>query len=159
VPVNIYGKRPLSRLEAGLYGGIAAILIAVLAHRLLDVMELAERSAMEATVLSLNAAVTTQLAYEVMRGRVPNTPAWARRNPFELAKMSAPNFAGEVESSSSLERGTWAYDPARAELIYLPRLRTGLHTSDPDGAVRFRAVVKQGGLAYMLVPTSAYTWE
>jgi hypothetical protein len=159
VPLGIYGRRPLTRLEAALYGGIAAILITFLAYRLLDVMERAERWSMEATILQLNAAVTTRLAYEAMQGAVSTAPEWVRRNPFELAKMSAPNFAGEVESSGSLERGTWAYDPTRAELIYLPRLRSGLHTSDPDGAVRFRAVVKQGGFGYMLVPTSPYMWE
>ena len=159
--MRIYGHRPLTRLEAALYGGIAAVLIAVMAHRLLDVMELAERSAMQATVNQVNAAVTTRLAYEVMRGEVRNVPAWARRNPFELARMSPSNFLGEVESTKpgSLERGSWAFDPSRAELVYLPRLRTGLHTTDPEGALRFRSIVSPNGMGYMLVPASPYRWE
>jgi hypothetical protein len=161
VPLSIYGRRPLTRLEAALYGGIAAILITFFAYRLLEVMELAERTAMEATVNKLNAAVNTRLAYEVMRGTVANAPAWAMRNPFELGNVSAGNFAGEVDSArpGALERGTWAFDASRAELIYLPRLGAGLQTSDPQGAVRFKAIVGRNGMGYMLVPTSPYRWE
>ena len=161
MPFNIYGRRPLTRLEAALYGGIAAILITVLAYRLLDVMELAERLAMEATVNKLNAALSTRLAYEVMRGTVSDAPKWATRNPFALANISPPNFIGEVDSTlpGALERGAWAFDASRAELVYLPRLHTGLETADPDGAVRFKGVVERHGMGYMLVPTSPYKWR
>jgi hypothetical protein len=157
----MYGRRRLTKLEAALYGGIAAVLIVVLAYWLLEVMELAERSAMEATVYQVNAAVSTRLAFEVMRGGATNLQGWARRNPFKLANMSPPNFAGEVDSvgPGTQERGTWAFDASRAELVYLPRLRTGLQTSDPEGAVRFKASVSSTGMGYTLVPASPYRWE
>jgi hypothetical protein len=159
--MRIYGRRPLTRLEAALYAGIAAILIAVFASQLFDYMEIAERSAMQATISNLIAAINTRLAYDVMRGETGNVAAWARRNPFELAKVSSTNFSGEVDASTlgSLERGRWAYDVSRAELVYLPRLRRGLETSDPDGILRFRAVIDPRGFGYSLVPTPVYRWN
>ncbi len=159
--MRIYGHRPLTRFEAAVYAGIVAILLAVFASQLLDYMEIAERSAMQATVSNLNAAINTRLAYDVMRGKVDNVSAWARRNPFELAKVSTSNFTGEVEASTlgALERGRWAYDVSRAELVYLPRLRRGLETSDPDGILRFRAVVNPRGFGYALVPAPGYRWN
>jgi hypothetical protein len=159
--VRIYGARPLTRLEAAIYGTIAALLVGLFASRMLEAMELAERTAMQATVARLNAAITARLAYEVMRGEVGNVQAWTRRNPFELARMSPGNFSGTFEApvSGALERGSWAFDVARAELIYAPRLRTGLQTSDPDGFVRFHGVAAANGMGYALVPAMSYRWE
>ena len=159
MPLAIYGRRRLTRLEAALYGGIAAVLIAVVASHLLDLMEAAERLAVESTINQVNGAVTARLAYEVMRGDA-NVRSWERRNPFDLARLSPRNFVGEVDSMQpgALERGTWAFDPARAELVYFPRRQSGLQTADPDGALRFKAVVNNG-IRYVLVPTSPYKWE
>jgi hypothetical protein len=159
--VKIYGRRPATKLEAALYAGIAAIFIGVFASELLDYMEIAERSAMQATLANLVAAINTRRAYEVMRGETGNVSDWPRRNPFELAKASAGNFAGERDTlgPDALARGTWAFDAVRGELVYLPRLRRGLETSDPEGALRFRAVVDPRGFGYRLEPTAPYRWN
>ena len=159
--MRIYGARRLTRLEAALYGGIAAVLIGLLAERLLDAMEIAERTTMQATVARLNAAITTRLAYEVMRGEVGDVQAWTRRNPFDLAHVSPQNFAGAFDAPvpGTLQRGSWAFDVARAELVYSPRLRIGLQTSDPDGFLRFHGVAGANGMSYSLVPATPYRWE
>jgi len=157
----MYGRRPLTRLEAGLYAVIGALLIAVVAERLLDYMEVAERSSVQATVANLTAAINTRLAYEVMRGEIDNVSGWARRNPFDLARASASNFAGEMDTSPAggLERGVWAFDVVRAELVYRPRLHRGLETSDPTGALRFRAVIDERGFGYRLLADPPYRWN
>jgi hypothetical protein len=159
--VRIYGLRRASKLEAALYGGIAGIFIAVFASELLDYMEIAERAAMQATLGNLVAAINTRLAYEVMRGEIGNVSSLQRRNPFELAKASVGNFSGEMDTlvRGALVRGTWAFDANRGELVYLPRLRRGLETSDPEGALRFRAVVDPRGFGYRLEPASPYRWD
>ena len=159
--MRIYGGRPLSRLEAGLYTAIAGVVLAIFASRLLHYMEAAERAAMEATVTQIMSRASTRLAYAVMRGQAEDVSTWSKRNPFEIAGLSPRNFVGEVDPArlENLERGTWAYDARRGELIYLPRLRSGLETFDPAGALRFRVVVGPGGMSYMLVPTSPFTWE
>ena len=159
--LRIYGRRHLTRLEAALYGGIAAILIAVVAERLLDYMELAERTSVEATVNQVMSAANTRLAYATIRGEALNLEAWNRRNPFELAGMSPVNFVGEIDlaQASNLARGSWAFDRERAELVYQPRLGLGLHTTDPHGALRFRGGLVPGALGYRLVPASPYRWD
>lgn len=154
--MKLYWARPLTRLEAVLYGSIAAILVAFLAEQLLDAMEVAERTAMQATVAQLNSAISARLAYEVMRGEVGDVQAWTRRNPFELARARQGNFVGEV---AALAPGSWAFDSDRAELVYSPRVHLGLHTADPEGLLRFRGVASYNGMGYMLVPTSPYRWE
>lgn len=145
VPLRIYGRRPLTRLEAGLYAVIVGVLIAVLMERLLDQMALAERSTVETTLNNLMSAVNTRLAYERMRGQAPNLEAWVRGNPFELAGASPGNFAGEIDAvqAADLARGSWAFDRDRGELVYLPRLPIGLIT---EGALRFRADLGNGGV-------------
>lgn len=157
----MYGRRPLTRLESALYAGIAAILVGVFCRQMLYYMEVAERIAMEATVNQLISAINTRLAYEVMRGEVGNVPAWVRRNPFELARASPANFRGELGASppGALERGFWAFESSRAELVYFPRLHLDLQTDDPDAALRFKAVVPPDAMGYRLVLTSPYRWE
>lgn len=157
----IYGRRPLTRLEAALYAVIAAILIAIVVERLLDYMEIAERSSVQATIANLTAAINTRLAYEVMRGEIGNVSDWPRRNPFDLAHASASNFAGEMDTSAAgaMTRGAWAFDVVRGELVYRPRLHRGLETTDPTGALRFRAVIDARGFGYRLDADPPYRWN
>jgi len=161
MPLQIYGRRPLSLLEAGLYAGFAAILLTFVSIHLLEIMEMAERLAVEATLSQVVSGVSSRLAVDALRGGAADPAALARRNPFDLAGMSVPNFVGEIggRESAALSKGSWAFDAERAELVYLPRLSSGLHTSDPEGALRFRAVVGPRGLSYTLAPTNPYRWE
>jgi hypothetical protein len=151
----MYWRRRLTRLEAAVYGVIAAILLAVSASRLLDLMEIAERAAVETTVTRVNAALNIRLAYELVRGNKPDANAWLRRNPFELADAWPPNFVSGVEpfDLSAIERGSWSYDQGRAELIYLPRSRAILDLAKADRALRFRLVQRPSDRTYVLVPT------
>jgi hypothetical protein len=153
------GRRPLTPLEAGIYASLVAIFVTVFATRMLSYMEAAERAMMEVTVTRLMSAASVRRAYGVLRGEADEAAAWTKRNPFELVGFPPPNFSGEIDplQPRPLERGSWAFDPVRGELIYLPRLHSGLETSDPDGALRFR--VEISGARYMLVPTPPYRWQ
>jgi hypothetical protein len=157
----MYWRRPLTRMEMALSAAVVAVVMAVFLGRLLDYMELAERSNMETTVSHINSGINTGLAYDMLEGRSVNIAARLKRNPFELARMSPTNFLGEVDGPdlASLEKGSWIYDRGRNELIYLPKRRRGLHTEDPHGAIRFRLAQARSEAPYMLVPTSIYTWE
>jgi hypothetical protein len=134
----VYWRRRLGRLEIALYTAIVAIAAAVFIERLLYHLELAERSAMDLTVSRLNSAINTRLAYDLLSGRSIDAPAALERNPFQLAGMSPTNFHGEVDHPylPGLERGSWVFDRSRKDLIYLPRLRRGLRSDDPDEAIR-----------------------
>lgn len=156
----MYGRRPLTRLEGALYGIVGAILLAVFAERLLAYMELAEKTAMQATVSNLTSAINARVALEMVHGRAPPPGRWSGRNPFEIAGATA-GIARPLGSQAvaDLDRPSWTYDAERGEVIYRPRLYRGLLTQDPDGALRFRLTPHPAGVGYRLVSTSSYEWD
>jgi hypothetical protein len=118
-------------------------------------MELAERTAMEVTVMNVNSALVVRSALAMLAGQ--GIPAGA--NPFDLAGASPPNFLGDLRSPDlgTLERRTWIFDIDSKELVYLPRLHRTLVTQDPHQALRFHAV--SDGKSTKLVPTTEYSWQ
>jgi hypothetical protein len=159
VTTYMYGRRPLTALEAALYGVIGALLLALFAERLLAHMELAEKIAMQTTLSNLASAVNARVALDMIGGHAPPPGRWAGRNPFEIA--GTPSAARPLGTQSVLvvDRASWVFDGDRGELIYLPRLYRGLRTQDPDTVLRFRLVPQPSGLGYRLVSTSGYEWD
>jgi hypothetical protein len=151
----MYWRRPLTRLELALYASLVGVCIVVFIERAFYYMEIAERAAMEVTVSRVNSAINVRRAQEMLS--IGGASAPIGQNPFEFARAVPPNFRGEVLSAEvyRLEKGNWAFDPLRGEVLYLPRLNRLLDVSDPDGAIRFRLTPEKG---FMLVPTSPYTW-
>jgi general secretion pathway protein G len=156
----MYWRRRLSRLEAAIYAAVVALVLAVFLERLLYYMELAERTSVEVTVRHVNSALDLRLAYGMLAAQSPSDSVASARNPFALAAMSPSNFLGEMDSPSlgDLERGNWVFDRTQRELIYLPRLRRGLDTADPNGAIHFK-LESQGGNRSRLVPALKFSWE
>jgi hypothetical protein len=152
----VYGRRPLTKLEAGLFAGLVGIFLVFFAWQALEYMELAERATMEATLMNTASAINTRLAQETL-DRQKGAADWARRNPFEIARVHPPNYAGEIGGAAALS-GSWRYDSARAELIYTPRLHFRLQISNGEAALRFRLMV-QGTGGYNLLPVTPYRWE
>jgi len=150
----MYGRRPLTKLEAALYAGLLGILVALFAQQMLGYLEIAERAAMQATLINTTSAINVRLAQALAQRS--DAVDWSHRNPFELAGMSPPNFARDADLGS-LESGHWAYNAAAGELLYLPRLRFGLWTSDGQRVLRFRLV--RGQIGYVLQPSARFTWE
>jgi len=152
----MYGRRPLTRLETGLYAGFTAIIIAVFARQMLEYMELAERAAMQATLMNAVSAINVRLIGDSLSQRRDESD-WTRRNPFDIARMSPVNFGGELDGSPP-PSGSWRYDSQNAELIYTPRLHFNLQTSNGQTSLRFRLVALPNGV-YNLVATTPYQWE
>ena len=156
----MHWRRNLTRLEIGIYAAVVGVVLAVFLERVLYYMELAERTAMEVTVSNVNSAINIRRAFGMLAPRGTKDPSAPPRNPFALAEMSPANFIGEVDlpDLANLERGQWVFDRTRRELIYLPRLRRGLDTADPDGAIRFK-LEPRGNTVSVLVPTLEYVWN
>jgi hypothetical protein len=153
----VYWRRRLTRLEAGLYGAVAAALIAFMLHELLDLMELAERSAMERTVITVNSSLNTLEALELARGR-PRSADPRKANPFELAKTWPSNFRGDSAGLTTAAAGSWVYDSERSEIIYLPRLSRRLQVEGGQEGLHF-SLADAGGGRLRLVPVTRYRWE
>lgn len=157
--LRIYWKRPLTRLEIGLYATIVGILIAVFLERTLFYMELAERTAMQITVNNVNNALTMRRALDLLENRAENH-ALRPRNPFEVAGMRVTNRHPDISGSdklAELDRGYWVYDVTAKELIYLPNLYRHLHTEAEGSTVRFRLAAGPDA-NYRLVPAAHYSW-
>lgn len=155
----MYWRRKLTRLELALYAGLVGVALAVFLDRMLETVELAERSAMELTLSRLNAAVNVRLALDRLGGVEGSIRSDPGRNPVELARLPMTNFHGELDSSrlEELERGFWVFDRTRRELIYLPRLHRRLEVPGGGAAIRFRGVILPND-TFMLVPTHQYLW-
>jgi hypothetical protein len=152
----MYGRRPLTKVEAGLFAGLVAIFIVLFARQMLEYMEIAERATMEATLVNTMSAINVRLLQDIASQR-NGASDWTRQNPFDLARMAPANFAGELRESAPAS-GSWGYDSASAELIYTPRLHFKLQTSNGEASLRFRLVERPTG-GYNLAPTTPYRWE
>jgi|SRR3954465_8391503 hypothetical protein len=157
----LYWRRKLSRLEAGLFAGLCAVLIAVFIERALAVMEFAERTAMEVTVQHVNSALVLRRAAQLLEGGAPEPAKALQSNPFEFARVRVWNIHPDVADAKTLpelERRYWVFDRSDRELVYLARLHRGLRTDGADGMVRFRLVETRGN-GYRLVPVEKYSWD
>src|SRR4051812_18848231 len=146
VTTYMYGRRPLTALEAALYGAIGALLLALFAERLLAHMELAEKTAMQTTLSSLASAVNSRIVIDMIGGHAPPPGRWTGRNPFEIVGAAAAARPLGSRPLAAVDRASWTFDGDRGELIYLPRLYRGLRTQDADGALRFRLTPLESGL-------------
>jgi len=151
----MYWRRPLTRREAGLYAGLVGILVVVFASHMLDYLEAAERAAMQSTLINTTAAINVRFAANLV-GQRDSPGDWKRRNPFEIAGATPPNFSRNGDPGH-LTSGQWGFDAERAELVYLPRFGMTLHTRSGDGALRFRLV--RGVVGYSLEPTAPFVWK
>src|SRR5687767_3534378 len=131
-------RRSLTRLELSLAAAALGIAIVVFVDRALDVMELAERNAMEATLSNVTSALNTRVAQAVLRGEKVD---WLKRNPFDAAGVRLPSES-------------WSFDDVQYELAYRPRLRRHLHTDQPGGTLRFRLIAHRSGMGYLFVPAA-----
>ncbi len=162
----MYGRRPLTRLETALFVIIAGILATVLIDRLQRMAELAEKAAMEVTVLRVQSALQLRIALASLKGAPLDTQRWPRGNPFELAQAIPPNYLGELSAPDlrALSAGNWFFDRDRGELAYLVnRSRYFSGGSDPVPVVRYRldAGAPQGAAfpQASLRLVTPYRWE
>lgn len=155
----MYWRRKLTRLELALYAGLVGVALTVFLDRMLEAMELAERSAMELTLTRLNAAVNVRLALDRIGGADVAIRSDPGRNPVELAQLPLANFHGELDAPrlDELARGYWVFDRSRREFVYLPRLHRRLAVPGGASVIRFRGVILPDQ-TYMLVPTHQYSW-
>jgi hypothetical protein len=137
-------RRPLTRLELGVVAAGLGIATVIFADRALDVMELAERTAMEATLSNVTSAVNARIAYRVLNGEPAS--GWEEVNPLDVAGVPSPSQ-------------NWSYDADQKELVYHPSLRRHLHTDEPGGPLRFRLIPRRAGLGYQFVPVAGYQWR
>lgn len=104
---------------------MVVLLVGALSMVVLDYMlgyiEMAERSAMENTVMNLRSALRLRLAEVLVHGDAREGVRLARDNPMNWLQESPPNYAGEFEDPEPgvIALGKWYYDRKNRELVYL----------------------------------------
>lgn len=162
----IPASRPRNYLQAALYVVICGVIVTMLVDRLLDYAEIAERAAMEATVARLNNALYARLAYLALRGDYEAIEALASNSPFTSTEAKSPAYLGEFPSSPiDVGPGTWHYDRATNELVYVPRFARRFHSAGGARADAARYAVelrKASRYAYTgvaLRPSGGWHWD
>lgn len=150
-------------LQTGLYVIIAGIAAAILLERLLTYAEAAEKAAMEVTLSQLHSALYARMAFHAMRGEYETLEALTNRSPFLAANVRSPNYLGEFDGvPPDAKSGSWLYDRARHELVYVPRLTRHLSGELPL-LPRYRVEVYKGArnvyTGVALKPVGAPRWQ
>ncbi len=155
----MYGRRPLSRLQAGVYAAIATVLMGVFLERMLHLLATAEREIVALTLANTELALRTRVAAAPILGG-PLPLDWRNRSPFGVAGVEAKNYAGELAAvrAEALARGAWAFDRESRELVYRPRYPLGLRTADGSGLLRFR-LRTDDGTEVGLIASVPYRWD
>lgn len=125
---------------------VVAILVSVagmLLWRLRYYQEAAERARVEYTANTLGLALQLHIASQLARQRAVDYVALALDNPVNWLDKPMLGYRGELTRGDAkrLPRGSWYFDRARGELVYLP-LRDAYLAGDDAGEKRVRFRVR-----------------
>ena len=102
---------------------IAIVLMSVLLNRTLHFQTLAEKHAMEMTIINMRSGLRMQVAGLLIAERMDEVGDLVTENPINWLEAPPPNYLGELQNPqrSELPGNTWHFDPGRRELVYIPR--------------------------------------
>lgn len=100
---------------------LLAVLLTVLAQRLVFYQEQAERIAVETTVSNMRTGLYSMVAHLYMSNRGDEIAALAGRNPVIWLDRKPPNYQGEYDAPGPAEviPGSWYFDRTRQHLVYI----------------------------------------
>lgn len=155
-----------SRLEFAVAAVLLAVLAALLLQSLLRYQEVAERTAVEMTVMNMRSGLRYRIAELILAGRTKEVAGLAGSNPVGWLARPPEGYLGEADAAESPQPpGTWRFETARRELVYRINRGEGF-TAHEGGAQEIRLSVvaepgslRQGALLGLSLATSRYTWE
>jgi type II secretory pathway pseudopilin PulG len=100
---------------------LVGVLSMVVLEYMLHYIEVAEKSAMENTVMNLRSSLRLRLAEVLVHNDVTEGIRLARDNPMNWLQEMPPNYAGEFNDPEpgSIAPGKWYFDTKSRELVYL----------------------------------------
>ncbi|MEW6132897.1 MAG: hypothetical protein AB1591_06985 [Pseudomonadota bacterium] len=131
----------ISKLEAMVALLLIAILGAILLDRLLFYQEVAERTAMETTIINLRSALRLTVAELRMQNRMQDLEHLVGANPIAWLDRPPANYAGELDNPSptAIPPGSWCFDRTRRQLVYRPKLTRLIKAdSEEEKLIRFQ---------------------
>jgi prepilin-type N-terminal cleavage/methylation domain-containing protein len=169
---RVYPRRGagLTLIELVIVVCIIGILAAVVLNRLRFYQEAAEKAAMEHTLGALKSALQLRVAALLLRGEERNIKSLAGANPFGWLAEAPNSYRGEfVAAQPVVPSGSWYFDSARKEIVYVPDLDDHLERlADGSKRLRFRVrldfELSEGGpgrkqiTEMRIEPVSPYVW-
>ncbi len=168
-------SRGFTLFELILVISIVSVLVGVFLNRFISYQELAERTAMEQVVATVQSALVLQFAQIQTRGQESDLAAMAIDNPMRYLQKQPRNYAGEFYDATpiSAESGNWIFDLKSREMVYLVRHKENFRPGkDGNNWIRFRVTMKyekplfsnqQDGkrelVGILFEPVQAYHWR
>lgn len=127
-------QRGYSRFELVFVIIIASIVMLVLLDRTRHFQALAEKHAMQMTIINMRSGLRLQVAELLIAERMDEVDDLVTENPINWLEAPPPNYLGELRNPqrSTLPGNTWYFDPGRRELVYIPH-RGNFFWEDPAG--------------------------
>lgn len=127
---------------------IIGIIGTVLLERVLYYQEVAEKTAMEQTVMTLRSALNLQLAETIMHGKWQDMEKLVQSNPMDWLAQKPGNYLGERLNPKPGETpsGKWFFDPGDHTLNYsVHNDRHFVAGAEGRKWVRYRAIAVYDG--------------
>lgn len=124
---------------------IVSVLVGVFLERFVSYQELAEKTAMEQVVGTVQSALVLQFAQIQTRGQASDVAAMVIDNPMRYLQKKPRNYAGEFYGAtpSSAESGNWIFDLKSREMIYLVQHKEHFQSGkDGNDWIRFRVTLQ-----------------
>jgi hypothetical protein len=130
--------------EAAVALGVIAVFAWFLLNALVQTQEMAERTAVQMTIMNLRSALRLQMAHYVISGQEAELTTLVGANPIRWMDPP-PGYRGELVDvkESEMKPGSWYFDRRRRELVYSPNLDSGLGRS-PGGSHALRWQIQAG---------------
>ncbi len=120
---------------------LVSVLSLVLYDRFLGYQALAEKTAMEMTVINMRSGLRLRVAELMMEGKMDEMAGLVHENPINWLAAPPPNYIGTLQNpeQNAIPGNAWYFDTSRHELIYMPG-RDNIFATQPTRAtaVRFR---------------------
>lgn len=129
------GQRGYSLFELVCIILIVGVMVLVLLDRTLRYQAMAEKTAMELTIMNMRSGLRLRVAELMMADRTDELGELSQQNPIDWLDKPPANYLGEIRQTdrARLPVNTWHFDPGRRELVYLLR-RNGFFGAEPaDG--------------------------
>lgn len=163
-------EKGFSLLELVVVVVVMSVLLAVLLERLTYYQAAAERAHFDATLRIYKTALQIRLAELIVDRREGEARTLEVENPTHWLSEKPTNYAGGYPESP--EPGTWYFDAATRELVYVVNSSRGLEMETHNSARQLRFRVKivyqnvhaggrqiQGIGGISLQPSVAYRWS